>query len=138
MSAEKTNGRPFKLEGKRIKHIKARVTEDEYNIVKSQWKFLSLKESDYVRLMVFKPGSLKVKVNTHQVIGLLDRLGAELGRSGNNINQLARHANFLNKRGMLNAETVVRFNELFSGYIQHFREIEKELRTLLRRLSGSP
>ena len=95
-----------------------------------------MKESDYVRLMVLKPGSLKVKVNAHEVLRLLDHLGGELGRSGNNINQLARHANFLNKRGMLNAETVVRFNELFSEYITLFRQIEKETRALLRRLKN--
>lgn len=136
MSIKQKNGRPLKLEGKRTKHIKARVTEDEYSLVTNQWKSLSMKESDYVRLMVLKPSSLKVKVNVYEVMRLLDHLGSELRRSGNNINQLARHANFLNKRAMLNAETVVRFNDLFSEYISLFREIEREIRILLRRLKS--
>ncbi|RZJ90896.1 MAG: plasmid mobilization relaxosome protein MobC [Chryseobacterium sp.] len=134
MSVKKKNGRPLKLEGKRTKHIKARVTEEEYSMVTNQWRSLSLKESDYLRLMVLKPDSIKVKLNAGEVIRLLDKLGAELGRSGNNINQLARHANFLNKRGMLNAEIVVKFNGLFSEYISLFRETEKEIRRLLRQL----
>lgn len=136
MSVNQKNGRPLKLEGKRTKHIKARLTENEYSLVTNEWKSLSMKESDYVRLMVLKPGSLKVKVNAHELLRLLDHLGGELGRSGNNINQLARHANFLNKRGMLNAETVVKFNDLFSEYITLFRQIEKETRALLRRLKS--
>lgn len=136
MSVRTKNGRPLKLEGKRTKQIKARVTENEHSLAKNQWKSLSMKESDYVRLMVLTPDSLKVRVNAHEVLRLLDHLGAELGRSGNNINQLARHANFLNKRGMLNAETVVRFNDLFSEYISLFRELEKQTRLLLRRLKS--
>ncbi|QPH38658.1 plasmid mobilization protein [Pedobacter endophyticus] len=136
MSVKQKNGRPLMVEGKKTKHIKARVTEDEYTMVTNEWESLSMKESDYLRLMVLKPGSLKVKVNAQEVIRLLDQLGAELGRSGNNINQLARHANFLNKRGMLNAEIVVKFNDLFSEYISLFREIEKETRALLRRLKS--
>ena len=80
------------------------------------------------------PDSIKVKVNALEVVRLLDQLGGELGRSGNNINQLARHANFLNKRGMLNEEIVAKFNNLFSEYIFLFREIEKEIRLLLRQL----
>jgi len=134
MSAKQKNGRPLKLEGKRTKHIKARVTEDEYRMITNQWRSLSLKESDYLRLMVLKPDSVKIKVNASELIRLLDELGAELGRSGNNINQLARHANFLNKRGMLNAEIIAKFNGLFSEYISLFREIEKEIRLLLRQL----
>ena len=136
MSVKQKNGRPLKLEGNRTKHIRARVTEEEYSLVTNQLKSLSMKESDYVRLMVLRPGSIKVKVNAHEVIRLLDHMGAELGRSGNNINQLARHANFLNKRGMLNAEIVVRFNDLFSEYIFLFRELEKEMRLLFRQLKS--
>jgi len=134
MSVKQKNGRPLKLEGKRTKHIKARLTEDEYSLIAKQWKSLSMKESDYVRLMVLKPDSIKIKVNAVELIRVLDEVGAELGRSGNNINQLARHANFLNKQGMLNAEIVVNFNGLFSDYISIFRKIEIEIRLLLRQL----
>ncbi|KRT17749.1 hypothetical protein ASU31_00170 [Pedobacter ginsenosidimutans] len=136
MGTKQKNGRPLKLKGKRTKHIKARVTEDEYSLATNQWKSLSMKESDYVRLMVLKPHSISLKVNAHEVIRLLDHLGGELGHSGNNINQLARHANFFNKRGMLNAEIVVKFNDLFSEYISILREIEKQMRLLLRELKS--
>jgi len=132
MRSKKKNGRPIMLEGKKTKHLKTRVTEAEYAMLSDQWRSLSIKESDFLRLKLFKPESILGKVNSAGLIMRLDELGSEIGRSGNNINQLARHANFLNKRGMLNPETVSKFNELFSDYILIFRDMEKGIRTLLR------
>ncbi|GAA4196227.1 hypothetical protein GCM10022289_01620 [Pedobacter jeongneungensis] len=71
-----------------------------------------------------------------EALKTLDGIGAEIGRSGNNINQLARHANLLNKRGMLSIEVVNKFNELFSTYISLFRAMEKSTRELLRLLKA--
>ncbi|WP_316762038.1 plasmid mobilization protein [Pedobacter aquatilis] len=135
-AVKKKNGRPLMLDGKRTRHIKARVTEEEYTLACKQWKSLSMNESDFLRLKVLDPNSVRLKVNPAELILSLDMLGNEIGRSGNNINQLARHANFLNKRGMLNTEIVVKFNELFSDYISVFREMEKGTRAMLRLLKA--
>ncbi|QPH40542.1 plasmid mobilization protein [Pedobacter endophyticus] len=132
----KKNGRPLKLEGKRTKFIKARVSEAEYALLRSLWVSLGLKESDFLRVKLLNSSSLSIKVNASEVMKSLDDIGAEIGRSGNNINQLARHANFLNKRGMLSNDVIEKFNELFSDYIFLFREMEKSTRALLRLLKG--
>ncbi|MFF5380894.1 plasmid mobilization protein [Pedobacter suwonensis] len=130
----KKNGRPLKLKGKRTRFIKARVSEEEYALIRSLWISLGLKESDFLRVKILNSSSVSMKVNTSEVLKRLDDIGAEIGRSGNNINQLARHANFLNKRGMLSNEVIEKFNELFSNYISLFREMEKSTRALLRLL----
>lgn len=134
--AGKKNGRPLKLEGKRTRFIKARVSEEEYARARDLWLSLGLKESDFLRLKLLKASSVSIKLNAAEALKTLDDIGSEIGRSGNNINQLARHANFLNKRGMLTIEVVTKFNELFSAYISLFRDMEKSTRELLRLLKA--
>jgi len=134
--AGKKNGRPLKLEGKRTRFIKARVSEEEYVQARDLWLSLGMKESDFVRLKLLNDYSVSIKLNAAEALKTLDNIGSEIGRSGNNINQLARHANFLNKRGMLSVEVVTKFNELFSKYISLFRDMEKSTRELLRLLKG--
>jgi hypothetical protein len=134
--ARKKNGRPLKLEGKRTRFIKARVSEEEYARARDLWLSLGLKESDFVRLKLLKVSSVSIKLNAAEALKTLDNIGSEIGRSGNNINQLARHANFLNKRGMLSVDVVTKFNELFSTYISLFRDMEKSTRELLRLLKA--
>src|SRR3546814_14351503 len=77
-------------------------------------------------------GGAAVAVNTVELLTALDTIGAELGRAGNNINQLARHANVLNRQGRLAPEVVTEFNRLFTDYIRTQRQLEKNFRQLLR------
>lgn len=130
----KKNGRPLKLEGKRTRFIKTRVSEQEYAMIRELWVSLGLKESDFLRVKILNSSSVSIKVNASEILKTLDNIGSEIGRSGNNINQLARHANILNKRGMLSNEVIVKFNELFSIYISLFMDMEKSTRELLRLL----
>jgi len=131
---KKKNGRPINLGNKRTRFIKARLTDEEYTSLQNLWLSLGLKESDFLRQKLLNSSTASIKINAIEVLKYLDRIGAEIGRSGNNINQLARHANFLNKRGMLSSEIVEHFNALFSHYISIFRRIEKATRELLRLL----
>lgn len=130
------NGRPKNLESKRTRFIKARLTEEEYTSLRNLWTALGLTESDFLRHKLLRPSSFSTMINTSEMLSLLNLLGAEIGRSGNNINQLARHANFLNKRGMLSPDIVLQFNTLFTAYISIFRDIEKSTRGLLRLLKN--
>ncbi|RYE19979.1 MAG: plasmid mobilization relaxosome protein MobC [Sphingobacteriaceae bacterium] len=52
-------------------------------------------------------------MNGVNLISSLDKIGAELGRSGNNINQLARHANTLNKIGKVDEPVMNRHCAVF-------------------------
>lgn len=132
----KKNGRPLKLDGKRTRFIKARLTDEEYISLRNLWLSLGLKESDFLRQKLLTPSSVSSKINAVEVLKQLNLIGAEIGRSGNNINQLARHANFLNKRGMLSSEIVVHFNRVFTDYISIFRGMERATRELLRLLKA--
>lgn len=116
---------------KRTKLIKARLTESEYNQLLNMEKQLSITRTDILRNRLFK-NSNKVLVNAKDLMKNLDAIGAELGRCGNNINQLARHANVLNKQGLLSTPVVGEFNRLFTDYIKVEREVEKCIRQLIR------
>ena len=130
-ASRKLKGRPILTEGKRTKKIDARFTEDEYNMVLALEKALGIRKTDIVRSRVLQnaPGVL---VNAKEVVELLNTVGTELGRSGNNINQLARYANTLRKRNILSPVVIERFNMLFESYIRNQKELETVLRKIIR------
>lgn len=133
---DRTKGRPLKAESKKTRFIKARIREEEYTSLRSNWESLGLTESDFLRMKVLHQSVVASKINAFELLKQLDAIGSEIGRSGNNINQLARHANFLTRRGMLSSEIIIQFNRLFSDYIFLFREMEKSTRELLRLLKA--
>ncbi|WP_207423768.1 plasmid mobilization protein [Desertivirga brevis] len=113
------------------KRFEIRLSEEEAEMLLKLEKDLKTNRSELVRQRVIY-GNNAVFVDTKQLLATLDRIGAELGRCGNNINQLARHANILNKEGKLSAPLIADFNALFDEYIKLQREMEKTLRQLFR------
>lgn len=128
-------GRPAKTENKRIKKIDARFTEEEYNIVLELEKTLGIRKTDLVRTRLLQNAPLAV-INGKELILVLNQIGAEIGRSGNNINQLAKYANILRKKGLLSVVISERFNILFEQYIQNQKLLEAALRKIIR-MAGS-
>jgi hypothetical protein len=57
-----------------------------------------------------------------------------MGRSGNNINQLARHANTLHLKGSLQPQVAVQFNDLLNQYINIQQALETALRKIIRQM----
>jgi hypothetical protein len=55
-----------------------------------------------------------------------------MGRCGNNINQLAKYANILKKRGMLSPVVIERFNVLFEQYLKNQQALDASLRKVFR------
>jgi hypothetical protein len=131
MAKRKLKGRPILLEGKRIKKIDARFTEDEYKIVLALEKELGIRKTDLVRSRLLN-NAPAILINAQEMIRQLDLTGAELGRSGNNINQLARYANALNKKEELSPVVIERFNFLFEIYLTQQKELEVVLRHIIR------
>jgi hypothetical protein len=127
----RTKGRPQLLAGKRIKKIDTRFTEDEYKIISELEKTLGLTKTELVRQRLLSNAGLLV-VNAKELIVLLDQLGAELGRCGNNINQLAKYANILKKRGLLSPVVIERFNNLFQQYLKNQQALDASLRKVFR------
>jgi len=128
-------GRPVLLEGKRSKKIDARFTEDEYKLVLALEKELGISKTDLVRRGVLN-NAPAVLVNAKEMLRLMDSIGLELARSGNNLNQLARYANILNKRSMLSPVVVERFNHLFETHLQQQKELAIALRKTLKLLGN--
>lgn len=126
-------GRPGKTTDKRIKKIDVRFTEDEFAIVLSLEKTLGVRRTDLVRSRLLQDAQLTI-VNAKELIALLESIGAEMGRSGNNINQLAKYANILNKHGRLSPVVTERFNVLFERHVNEQRNLETALRKIIKRL----
>lgn len=130
----KLKGRPLLTQEKRIKKIDVRFTETEYAQVLVMEKTLGISKTELVRLHLLKDAT-QVVINAQDLISVLDRVGGEMGRSGNNINQLAKYANTLHKKGVLSPVVSERFNILFQTYLQQQKELENALRKILREMS---
>jgi hypothetical protein len=130
-NSRKLTGRPAMKEGKRTKKIGARVTEAEYEQIAALEKQLGLSETDFVRMRLLNDGNKDI-VNGMDLLEKLDQIGAEMGRVGNNINQLAKHANILKLMGRLHPSVLIRFNELFEQYLVIQQSMETTLRKIIR------
>ncbi|KQM75269.1 mobilization protein [Pedobacter sp. Leaf216] len=122
-------GRPPMVRGKRDKKIDVRFTSDEFELILKLEKTLGISKADLIRSRILT-GSDRVIINAEQLIGSLDLLGTEMGRVGNNINQLARYGNALNGQGILSVVVAERFNILLLNY----QDLQKRLEVLLRRM----
>ena len=118
-------------EGKRTKFINVRFTEEEYKEVLALEKELGISKTDLVRMRILSDAK-KTVINAKELICHLDKVGAELGRVGNNINQLAKHANVLKLKGDLNPGIISKFNELFDDHIKVQQLLEISLRKIIR------
>ncbi len=124
-------GRPPMTEGRRNKKIDARFTEDEYKTVLDLEKTLGVSRSDLIRTRLLE-NAPHVLINAKELIMAIDTIGSELGRAGNNINQLARYANILQKRGRMTPDIIAQFNVLLSGYLENQQHLAITLRKIIR------
>jgi len=124
------------LTGKRTRIIKAKLTDEEFEALLEIQKTAGMNRMELIRKRVLHGGST-VTINIKELLGTLDAIGTEMGRAGNNINQLARHANVLNKQGNLNPDITNEFNKLFTAYIRIQQELEKTLRQILRAMKST-
>jgi cation transport regulator ChaC len=120
----------------KIKRFELRLTEDEHLELLKLEKELGINKTELVRRRVLQ-NSGKVLVQGRELLAQLDKIGAELGRAGNNINQLAKHTNALNKLGLVPASTVEEFNKLLSVHLNYQKEIEKLMRSLIRLMGNT-
>jgi hypothetical protein len=128
---KKLKGRPELKGGKRNKKIDTRFTQDEYDQVLALEKELGINKTELVRMRVLNDAQ-KIVLNSRELLKHLDAIGAEMGRAGNNINQLARHANTLKLQGALTPAIIIKFNDLMDGYIRIQASLEMALRRIIR------
>jgi len=130
----KRKGRPPKKEGKRTFKIDVRFTEEEYKLILAMELALGISRTKLIRSRLLHNGA-KVVINAKDVIRELNEIGAELGRSGNNLNQLAHYANILNQKNILSPVVVERFNLLLESYLKSRTELDSSLRKIIRSLA---
>jgi hypothetical protein len=127
-------GRPLSNQAERkSKKIDVRFTEAEYAQILALEIALGISKTDIIRGRALK-GASQAVTNAREMIALLDDIGAEIARVGNNINQLAKYANTLHKREMLSEQIIERFNILFQRHIQVQVSLETAMRKLIRQL----
>ena len=119
----------------RTRRFELRLSEAERGQFLELEKSLGISRADIVRIRVLQH-SKRMLVNTSEMMKLLDSIGTELGRSGNNINQLARHANTFQRQGILGAALIHDLTPLLGEHIRIQRELEKSFRKLIRLIRG--
>jgi uncharacterized protein (DUF1778 family) len=124
-------GRPAMAEGRRTKKVDARFTEDEYKLIQEMEKQLGIRKTDLVRSRVLQNAS-NIIINAKELIIQLDNIGSELGKSGNNINQLAKYANTLQRKNIASPIVMERFNALFQTYLSNQAQLDVALRQIIR------
>lgn len=128
-------GRPVLSKGKRTKKIDVRFTDDEYSHVLEMESLLGLKKTDIIRKKVLE-SNLQLVFDAKSLLASLDQVGLELSRSGNNINQLARYANVLNKQRILSP---ILFNRYLLELEKHaviVKSLGRYIKKILRMLAG--
>lgn len=129
-------GRPQLESGKRSKKIDVRFTEDEYNLITSLENALGISKTELLRKRVLNDAGATI-VNAKGLIVSLDNIFAEMGRVGNNINQLAKHANTLKLQGAISPLIIDQFDAYFLKYLQLQQQLEISLRKVIRLVGKS-
>jgi Bacterial mobilisation protein (MobC). len=114
----------------RTRRFEMRLTEAEHARLSKMERTLGMNRADIVRHRVF--GRTAQVADARILMKQLDGLGAELGRAGNNVNQLARHANTLNRLGSLTPAALAGIDGALGNYAEVQRQIERQLRRLIR------
>ncbi len=127
----KIRGRPAKDAGKRRHVVTVKLTEGELSELTLMIKQSGMNRMQVIRKKIFSSGAVTM-VNVKEVLGELSAQGAELGRAGNNINQLARHANVLAKQGKLHGQLAEELKKLLEEYLAIQTQLDKTWRHLLR------
>ena len=129
-------GRPQLESGKRSRKIDVRFTEDEYNLITSLENALGISKTELLRKRVLNDAGATI-VNAKDLIVSLDNIFAEMGRVGNNINQLAKHANTLKLQGAISPLIIDQFDAYFLKYLQLQQQLEISLRKVIRLVGKS-
>jgi hypothetical protein len=129
----KRKGRPPKKEGKRTFKIDVRFTEEEYKLIAAMELALGISKTELVRSRLLHNGT-GIIINAKDVIHELNQIGTELGRSGNNLNQLAHYANILNKKRILSPVVAEQYSLLLEHHLKSRAELDISLRKIIRML----
>jgi len=69
------------------------------------------------------------------LLHMLDKLGLEQSRIGNNINQIAKKVHAYDKEGHFSSDTLDQFNRTMHSYLKALNELSMAYRRLIRKFS---
>ena len=117
----------------KTRKLQLHVTELEYANIKLVYNASGKKTvSDFMRALILDKDKSNSIINKVELIKHLDVIGNEIGRIGNNINQLAKYANIQIKSGKVDQKTMIRFTDQMDSYLKERRELAKAYRALVR------
>ncbi len=119
---------------RRICKVDVRFTEAEYQQIIKLERALGKNKTELVRMRILKDIAL-VPIDTAELRLSLDAIALDIKRAGNNINQIARHANTMRPQGAMPSYILQRFDELFERYLKHLKELEVLLRKIARSMA---
>jgi hypothetical protein len=117
----------------KTKKLQMHVTALEYTRIQTLFHTSGQRTvSDFIRALVLDEKKSNTIRNNVELIKHLDVIGKEIGRIGNNINQLAKYGNIQIKSGKVDPKTMIRFGDQMDKYLQERRELAKAYRALVR------
>lgn len=125
-------GRPVLKDDERkdaLIKIYCQISEKER--VTKEAKSAGLTVSDYTKRRLFGE---TIVLNYREIFSELHLIGTEISRAGNNINQLAKHANSLNKIGKLDSSMAEKLSLMLEDYVQKKESLRVALRKIIREL----
>ncbi|MBW8326567.1 MAG: MobC family plasmid mobilization relaxosome protein [Prolixibacteraceae bacterium] len=126
-------GRPkLSLELSRNLEIKVRCTREEKKIIRDKAAEYGLTVTDFI---LRKCLDQRVVFNHIDYLKEIHSLNLELGRQGNNINQLAKYANTLSVSNKLNPGVAVKIIETLDVYVNKQEEVRVAFRRLIREMA---
>jgi len=129
----KKGGRPKAIDRKkRSSYVRFRCSEEEKKQISSLSKTYGISMTDYI---MRKALDMKLVTNHVQMMNEIHAIGNELARSGNNINQLAKHVNALNKAGRMNQKFLPQLADLLEKHHRRQDEIRTAIREIIREMS---
>lgn len=130
------NGRKRISEDEALRNqIIFRLKDDDYQSLFRDFESSGFKSiSEYLRVFFLRASHKPQRINSNALLKQLSAIGTEISRIGNNINQLARHANGMYKAGHVNPRIMVEFNRLMTEYLGYRRELVKAYRAIMRNI----
>jgi len=128
-------GRP-KKKAKELKNKRLNLcfTEDEFRALQDEATTAGYKPDHlaiYVKTKLLSENSA-VLHNPKMLFGALDKLGQELKKVGNNINQVARYVNYLDRNNMIDPNFIGEYNQHFKRMSEVQHEYALAIKAYLR------
>ena len=105
---------------KRIKSVLFRFTENEKFEIEKNAAQMGVSVAQYVRTRIFKKEA--ATINAVEFFKAYREQIHELKKIGNNINQLTRYANYIEKEGLISPQIIEEMNKYLSDFIVSQRE----------------